>query len=733
MATEPINFSTRSISRNTSMSTGSPEHVVQFYGKDPSFFINDLASYLESALGAGGSVLVVANPSHREKISEQLRKQGLLLDQAAGQGRYIEADAAEMLSRFMAEGKPEEVRFFQVIGGLMERATSSVTSKTAPVAVFGEMVALLWDQGNLEGAIALEHLWNQLAKTYHFSLRCAYPLESFDKEEHAASVRHICSLHSQVIPGEEYSSSESEEERQRTIVLLQQKAEALKNEVFERRRIEETLALREEELADLLENAPQAVQQVGPDQQILWANPALLEMLGYSYSEYIGHPLSEFHVDQKRLNQFWAKLKSGERVMDFPVQLRCKTGKIRQVLLRSNAVRVNGEFVRSRCFVQDITDRNEAEDTRRWLAAIVESSDDAIVSKNLQSIIASWNPGAERLFGYSAEEMIGQSIRKIIPPELVDEEDRILEKIARGERIEHFETVRMTKYGKRVHVSLTVSPVRNQNGEIVGAAKIARDITKQKRIEEGLRLAEKLASVGRLAATVAHEVNNPLEAVTNLVYLAKLQAKEPDQVETFLGMAQEELRRVSLITQQTLGFYREHHGARNVTLREPLQQLISILSPKAESRGIDIRLEVRSDPHVWAVSGEIRQLLGNLLNNSIDAIKTNGRIRIRVSPAHTWTKDRKQGVRITIADSGPGIPEEHREKIFEPFFTTKEDVGTGLGLWICDSIVSKLSGRIQLKSRTAPGNSGTVFSIFLPQVTTQLGPKSRLEDLKLAS
>jgi hypothetical protein len=145
------------------MATGSPEHVVQFYGKDSSFFINDLASYLGSALGAGGSILVVATPSHREKISEQLRKQGLLLEQAAGQGRYIEADAAETLSLFMREGKPEEARFFQVIGGLMERATSSVTSKSASIAVFGEMVALLWEQGNLEGAIALEHLWNQLA------------------------------------------------------------------------------------------------------------------------------------------------------------------------------------------------------------------------------------------------------------------------------------------------------------------------------------------------------------------------------------------------------------------------------------------------------------------------------------------------------------------------------------------------------------------------------------------
>ncbi|MGA8782117.1 MAG: PAS domain S-box protein, partial [Terracidiphilus sp.] len=171
--------------------------------------------------------------------------------------------------------------------------------------------------------------------------------------------------------------------------------------------------------------------------------------------------------------------------------------------------------------VQDVTARKAAEEASQRLAALVEFSDDAIVSKDLKGIVTSWNPAAERMFGFSAKEMIGRPITVIISPELRDEETNILATIARGERIEHFETVRVKKNGETVDVSLTVSPVKDEAGRIVGAAKIARDITDRKRAARILLMTERLAAVGRLAATVAHEINNPLEAVTNLVYLAK--------------------------------------------------------------------------------------------------------------------------------------------------------------------------------------------------------------------
>jgi PAS domain S-box-containing protein len=169
------------------------------------------------------------------------------------------------------------------------------------------------------------------------------------------------------------------------------------------------------------------------------------------------------------------------------------------------------------------------------------------------------------MFGYRAEEMIGPSITAIIPPDLQADEPRILETIVRRERIDHFETLRVAKSGKRVDVSLIVSPVKNENGKIVGAATIARDITQDKQARRALRISERLASVGRLAATMAHEINNPLEAATNLVYLAKHRAISQDQRD-FLAATEEELARISHLTKQTLGFYRETKRAEPIRI-----------------------------------------------------------------------------------------------------------------------------------------------------------------------
>ncbi len=363
--------------------------------------------------------------------------------------------------------------------------------------------------------------------------------------------------------------------------------------------------------------------------------------------------------------------------------------------------------------VLDITESKRTSLASQRLAAIVESSDDAIVSKDLNGIVTSWNACAERMFGYTAEEMIGRSITTIIPPELQDDERRILETIARGERIEHFETERVSKSGKRIEVSLTISPVKDAAGKIVGAAKIARDITQRKRTERALRMSERLAAVGRLAATVAHEINNPLEALTNLIFLAKENADRSD-VRGYLQAAEEELDRISHLTRQTLGFYRETKGASSVQLGSMVGPMVTIFASRMRNKGVEIRSQIRQDPEIYAVPGEIRQLIANLLSNSIDAVGRGGRIRVRISAAQERSHRLRSGVRLTIADTGHGIPREARSKLFEPFFTTKKDVGTGLGLWVCKTIAEKHGGDIRVKSCMVPGRTGTVFSVFLP-------------------
>ena len=355
--------------------------------------------------------------------------------------------------------------------------------------------------------------------------------------------------------------------------------------------------------------------------------------------------------------------------------------------------------------------RDQAQVERNRLAAIVESSDDAIVSKDLTGIVTSWNLGAEKMFGYEADEIVGRSITTIIPPELHDDETRILATIARGESIDHFQTVRMTKTGERIDVSLTVSPVRDSTGKIVGASKIARDVTQQKKAEQALRTTERLASVGRLAATVAHEINNPLEAVTNLIYLAKTTTTNAEVCD-YLRMAEEELDRVSQLTKQTLGFYRETRGPSATRIGSLITALLAVFGSRLRNKSVEIVPEIRHDPEVMAVRGEIRQLIANLLSNSIDAVGTGGRIRLRLSATSDGAG--QAGVRLTVADSGPGIPSDIRPKLFEPFFTTKREVGTGLGLWVCKNIVEKHGGSIRVRSSAVPGKSWTAFSVFLP-------------------
>ncbi|MGH7907748.1 MAG: PAS domain-containing sensor histidine kinase, partial [Candidatus Binataceae bacterium] len=363
--------------------------------------------------------------------------------------------------------------------------------------------------------------------------------------------------------------------------------------------------------------------------------------------------------------------------------------------------------------VQDITVRKSAQEAGERLAVIVESSDDAIASKDLTGTVTSWNGAAERMFGYTADEMVGRPITTIIPPELQDDETRILETIARGEKIDHFETVRVNKAGERIDVSLTISPVRNDHGDIVGAAKIARDITHQRKAERSLRTSERLASVGRLAATVAHEINNPLEAITNLIFLAKSAGSRED-ANKYLAMAEDELTRVSQLTRQTLGFYREPKQVTQIAVGELIESLASVFSSRARNRGVKLQPEVYDDAAARSLPAEMRQVIANLVANSMDAMEGGGLVRIRASTARRWTDGGERGVRLTVADSGAGIPKSIRPKLFEPFFTTKKDVGTGLGLWVCKSIVENNRGSIRLKSCAESGRSWTAFSVFLP-------------------
>jgi len=350
------------------------------------------------------------------------------------------------------------------------------------------------------------------------------------------------------------------------------------------------------------------------------------------------------------------------------------------------------------------------------LAAIVESSDDAIVSKDLDGHIMSWNQAAAHIFGYTQEEILGKSILILIPPELHSEETVIIGKIRAGVRIEHFETVRVKKNGERVDVSLTISPVRDKLGTIIGASKILRDISGRKRIEASLLQAEKIAATGRMAATIAHEVNNPLEAVMNLIYLAQTNAGTSEEVKGYLRAAESEVVRVSHIAKQTLGFYRENASAMSISLADLVSDAIRIYEPRCKAARIKLHSDLTPRRRVLVRKGEIMQVISNLLANSIYAMPSGGTLSLTL---HDTDSPAGPGVTLTVEDTGTGIPAEQLPRIFEAFYTTRNTIGTGIGLFIARQFIEGHGGQITATSSTDAASHGTRMSLFLPAENTQ--------------
>jgi PAS domain S-box-containing protein len=469
-------------------------------------------------------------------------------------------------------------------------------------------------------------------------------------------------------------------------------------------------------LAAIIESSEDAIASKDLNGIITSWNKSAERLFGYTAEEIIGQPVTviippELHGDEPKI---LGKIRSGERIEHFQTVRVHKNGQRINVSLTVSPIKdAKGTIVGAAKIVRDITRQKKLEEAALRLAAIVESSDDAIASKDLNGFVTSWNRSAEKLFGYKAEEIVGKHITLIIPPELHHDEDMILSKVRRGEKIDHFETIRLHKNGERVEVSLTISPIKDDDGHVIGAAKIVRNITETNKIERALRVTEKLAAAGRMAATVAHEINNPLEAVTNLVYLAKRDLSSNDRVAGYLELASRELDRVAHITRQTLGFYRDTSSPVRFNVAEMLDDLLLLYEKRFESRGIKLQKKYGNDLEITALAGEIRQAFSNVITNAIDAMPEGGTLALRATKSLDWSNSQHHGVRITFLDTGTGIEVKHRKNIFQPFFTTKIDVGTGLGLWITRGILEKHRGSIRMKSRTGHGH-GTAFSIFLP-------------------
>jgi PAS domain S-box-containing protein len=380
--------------------------------------------------------------------------------------------------------------------------------------------------------------------------------------------------------------------------------------------------------------------------------------------------------------------------------------------------------------------RAAAERAHARLAAIVESSGDAIIGKDLSDLITDWNAGAERLYGYTAAEVRGQSVAVLVPPELAEEQAALMERIQRGEHVEPFETVRLRKDGRRVEVLLQVSPIKDEAGSIIGASAIASDITEQKQLQEKLLQSQKLEAVGRLAGGVAHDFNNLLTVINGYgeVLLTRLKADDP--LRGFVEQVTRAGARAASLTRQLLTFSRKQVLAPrlldlNTVVVETEQMLRRVIGEDVE---LATRLRSGLD-RVLADPVQVEQVILNLAVNARDAMPKGGQLTLEtknVQLAETYTRLHPgvapgAYVLLAVSDTGQGIPKEHLPHIFEPFFTTKEiGKGTGLGLAIVHGIVKQSGGHLEVYSE--PG-LGTTFKVYLPRAKEE--PRARRSDTNL--
>jgi PAS domain S-box-containing protein len=393
--------------------------------------------------------------------------------------------------------------------------------------------------------------------------------------------------------------------------------------------------------------------------------------------------------------------------------------------------------------------RARAEQEAFRLAAVVHSSSEGIIAQTPDGIVTAWNPTAEKLFGWSASEAIGRRISFLVPPDRLEEHSKSMERLRRGERVEHGETIRVRKDGTRVDVAITASPVLDQAGRVIGTAKFARDITEKKLLEQEYRHMQKMNAIGELAGGVAHDFNNLLTIIfgyTDLL-LQRFPPNDPSR-----GPVEEIYRageRSAALTRQLLAFSRKQ-------VIVPMVLDLNALVCDTEKMlrrviGEDIRLETFLQPHlghVKAGAGQLEQVLVNLTLNARDAMPTGGRLTLRTENANLWESSAHARVGVlpgsyvvlAVSDTGCGMTEEVKARIFEPFFTTKEPgKGTGLGLAVVHGIVKEAGGGIEVYSE--PG-VGTTFKVYLPRAdppvwsgkpsSVQLAPPCGKETILLA-
>jgi PAS domain S-box-containing protein len=528
---------------------------------------------------------------------------------------------------------------------------------------------------------------------------------------------------------------DDEEELLRSVALQNSRSILLA-----RQRAEGALAQQSEWLRTTLASIGDAVICTDAEGRVTFLNGVAENLTGWSHVDALGRPLPEvFQIINEATRQpvenpALRALRENTVVGLANHTILVASDGTERPIDDSAAPMRNGDgvVVGTVLVFRDVTERKRAEETRALLAAIVESSEDAIVSKTLDGTIRSWNSGAERLFGYTRDEAVGKSITLIVPPELLDEESRILEKLERGERIDTLETVRVTKQNRRVEVSLTISPVRDSSGRVIGASKIARDNTERKRVEEALREADRRKD--EFLALLAHELRNPLAPLRNGLEVMRLAARDPSAVAQAREMMARQVGHMVRLIDDLLDISRINRGkmelrCSRVLLVDVINSAVETVRPLIDAAGH--RLEISLPPEHVNLDADLTrlaQVFGNLLSNSCRYTERGG---------HIWLAALRRGdvVSVTVRDNGIGIPAESLPRIFDMFSQVDRSIerstgGLGIGLALVKGLVEMHGGTVTAES--AGPKKGTTFTVELPVLASHNIPVT-LENSESAS